>query len=77
MVEIEHKDGLSTIYAHNSKNLVKEGEKVDTYQPIALVGISGKSTGPHLHYEVRENGEPINPTKLTHIGTRRWYADRF
>lgn len=77
MVEIEHKDGLSTIYAHNSKNLVKEGEKVDRYQPIALVGNSGKSTGPHLHYEVRENGEPINPTKLTHIGTRRWYADRF
>ena len=77
MVEIEHKDGLSTIYAHNSKNLVKEGERVDRYQPIALVGNSGKSTGPHLHYEVRENGEPINPTKLTHIGTRRWYADRF
>ena len=77
MVEIEHKDGLSTIYAHNSKNLVKEGERVDRYQPIALVGNSGKSTGPHLHYEVRENGEPINPTKLTHIGVRRWYADRF
>lgn len=71
MVEIEHKDGLSTIYAHNSKNLVKEGENVNRYQPIALVGNSGKSTGPHLHYEVRENGDPINPTTLTHISMRR------
>lgn len=71
MVEIEHKDGLSTIYAHNSKNLVKEGENVNRNQTIALVGNSGKSTGPHLHYEVRENGKPINPTKLTHMSMRR------
>lgn len=66
MVEIEHEDGLTTIYAHNAKNLVDEGEYVNRYQPIALVGNSGKSTGPHVHYEVRENGEPIHPSKLTH-----------
>jgi murein DD-endopeptidase MepM/ murein hydrolase activator NlpD len=77
VVEIEHQDGASTLYAHNSKNLVKEGEMVARNQPIALVGSSGKSTGPHLHYEVRKSGEAINPTELTHIVKGRWYANRF
>ena len=76
VVEVEHQDGLSTLYAHNSKNLVKEGERVAKYQIIAMVGSSGKSTGPHLHYEVRRNGEPINPIKVTRISKGRWYANR-
>ena len=77
VVEIEHQDGLSTLYAHNLKNLVKEGERVAKYQAIALVGNSGKSTGPHLHYEVRRKGEAINPTKVTRISKGSWYAKRF
>ena len=77
VVEIEHYNGVSTLYAHNSKNLVKEGEKVAKYQSIALVGSSGKSTGSHLHYEVRKKGEAINPAQLTHFDKSAWYAKKF
>jgi len=77
VVEIEHQDGFTTLYAHNSKNMVKVGERVAKYQVIALVGSSGKSTGPHLHYEVRRNGKAINPTKVTRISKGRWYAHNF
>jgi len=74
VVEIEHQGGLNTIYAHNSKNLIRVGEMVSRYQAIALVGSSGRSTGPHLHYEVRKNGEAVNPTKLTGSSIGRQYA---
>jgi len=77
VVEIERENGVSTLYAHNAKNLVKEGEKVTKYQLIALVGNSGRSTGSHLHYEVRENGNAINPAKLTRIDKGRRYARTF
>lgn len=77
VLEIEHQDGLNTFYAHNSKNLVKVNEMVAKYQVIALVGSSGRSTGPHLHYEVRRNGEAINPTKVTRFNKERWYAKSF
>jgi len=60
-VIIEHKNGLSTLYAHNSSNLVKVGDVVDTNTIIALVGSTGRSTGPHLHFEVRKGGTPVNP----------------
>jgi len=74
VVEIDHGDGFSTLYAHNEKNLVREGEEVSHYQLIALVGDTGKSTGPHLHYEVKKNGEVVNPTKVTQLSEGRWYA---
>jgi len=74
VVEIEHGDGFSTLYAHNEKNLVKEGEEVSHYQLIALVGDTGKSTGAHLHYEVKKNGEVINPSKVTQLSEGGWYA---
>jgi len=77
VVEIEHQNGLTTLYAHNSKNLVKEGERVAKYQVIALVGNSGKSTGSHLHYEVRRKGEAINPKEITRINKGIWYAESF
>ncbi|MBL4888608.1 MAG: M23 family metallopeptidase [Candidatus Lindowbacteria bacterium] len=62
-VYIRHKSGLVTRYAHNKRNLVKRGAKVSAGQKIALVGSSGKSTGPHLHFEVLKNGRRQNPRK--------------
>lgn len=61
-VEIFHRDGISTAYAHCSKILVNVGDVVKKGQVIALVGMTGIATDPHLHYEVRINGVPIDPT---------------
>lgn len=58
---LDHGREITTQYAHLSEILVSEGDRVRKGQRIALVGNSGKSTGPHLHYEVRVNGIPINP----------------
>lgn len=63
LVEVDHGDGYSTIYGHNSKNLVKDGETVKKGQPIAKLGSTGRSTGPHLHFEVLRDGRNINPVK--------------
>jgi len=60
-VTVDHGDGLITLYAHCSKLLVKAGDKVDQGDAIALVGSTGRSTGPHLHLEVRINDVRINP----------------
>lgn len=64
MVEIEHGNGLLTRYAHTSKILVKSGDLVKRGQTIALVGNSGRSTGPHLHFEVLVEGVPQNPARF-------------
>jgi murein DD-endopeptidase MepM/ murein hydrolase activator NlpD len=63
MVTIKHGYGIVTRYGHLSKMLKKKGEKVERGEVIALVGSTGRSTGPHLHYEVRLNGVPVNPEK--------------
>ncbi|MFO7814913.1 MAG: peptidoglycan DD-metalloendopeptidase family protein [Halanaerobiales bacterium] len=63
-VEIDHGHGYTTYYSHLNEINVSEGEKVVKKQKIALTGNSGKSTGPHLHYEVRVNGVPKNPRKF-------------
>ncbi|MCK5719090.1 MAG: M23 family metallopeptidase [Thiomargarita sp.] len=63
LVEIKHSETYSTRYAHNSKNLVKLGNEIKKGQVIAYVGSTGRSTGAHLHFEVRENGAAINPIK--------------
>lgn len=62
MVEIDHGNGLATRYAHASSISVKLGEVVTKGQQIARVGSTGRSTGPHLHYEVRIAGHPLDPT---------------
>ena len=61
MLEIDHGYGITTRYGHNSKNLVKVGDRVKRGDKIALVGSTGRSTGPHLHYEVRLSGVSVNP----------------
>lgn len=61
LVEIEHGDGFRTRYAHNQGNLVALGERVEKGQIIAMLGSSGRSTGAHVHVEVREHGAPLDP----------------
>ncbi len=63
LVKIEHGAGLETRYAHTSKILVKVGERVTKGQIVAEVGSTGRSTGPHLHYEIRLNGAALDPRK--------------
>lgn len=60
-VMISHGGSLETLYGHNQECLVFEGQQVAQGQPIALCGSTGNSTGPHCHFEVRENGEPVDP----------------
>ncbi|MEO8344973.1 MAG: M23 family metallopeptidase [Betaproteobacteria bacterium] len=64
MIEIDHGNGLVSRYAHASTLLVKEGDLVLAGQRIASVGTTGRSTGPHLHFEVRLNGTPQNPARF-------------
>lgn len=68
MVEIDHGEGLSTRYGHMSQIGVTVGEKVRPGQVIGRVGSTGRSTGPHLHYETRVNGEAVNPEKFLAAG---------
>ena len=63
LVKVDHGNGVETWYGHTSKMLVKDGQKVKAGDTIALVGSTGNSTGPHLHFEVRINGEHVNPQK--------------
>lgn len=62
-VIVDHGYGYRTLYSHNSKNLVKRGERIRRGDKLAEVGNTGRSTGPHVHYEVQLNGVPIDPRK--------------
>lgn len=63
VVKIKHSDSVMTIYAHNKEILVDPGQHVDVGSRIALSGNTGRSTAPHVHYEIRIHGKPINPVE--------------
>jgi murein DD-endopeptidase MepM/ murein hydrolase activator NlpD len=60
-VEIDHGHGITTLYGHASQVLVQPGERVQRGDQVALLGDTGRSTGPHLHFEVRSHGRPVDP----------------
>ena len=64
MVEINHGNGYATRYAHNSENLVAVGDEVRKGQAVALMGETGRATGPNLHFEVLQNGRRVNPVRF-------------
>jgi len=68
IVDVDHDNGLTSRYAHLSKSVVRVGDVVMKGQKIALVGNTGRTTGPHLHFEVREKGIPLNPNKFLSLG---------
>jgi murein DD-endopeptidase MepM/ murein hydrolase activator NlpD len=70
MVEVRHAGGFSTRYGHLSKIVVKEGQQLSAGDVVGKVGSSGRSTGPHLHYEVRRNGDALNPVRFLKTGKK-------
>jgi murein DD-endopeptidase MepM/ murein hydrolase activator NlpD len=70
MVEVKHGDGLVTRYAHNKENLVKAGDVVKKGQVISLSGSTGRSTAPHVHFEVYKNGRVVDPASYIRHTTR-------
>jgi murein DD-endopeptidase MepM/ murein hydrolase activator NlpD len=65
MIIVKHAGAFSSVYAHNHRNLVKVGEFVEKGQVIAESGQSGRTTAPHVHFEIRRNGKAVNP--LTYL----------
>ena len=70
VIDIDHGGGIVTRYGHLSAFLIDQGATVDTGTPIARVGSTGRSTGPHLHFEVRRNDSPVDPTFYLAVGKR-------
>ncbi len=68
VVEIRHENGYVSRYAHNRENLVSQGDRVSVREKIAEVGSSGRSTGPHLHFEFRVEGMAVNPYEMVDFG---------
>ena len=64
VVEVDHGNGYSTLYGHNSRLIVRAGDIVRSGQQLARAGSTGRSTGPHVHFEVHVNGRPVNPRKF-------------
>lgn len=64
LVVLDHGRGFTSLYAHNQENLVKPGDWVNAGTPVARAGSSGRSTGPHLHFEMRRHGRPLDPIDL-------------
>lgn len=70
VVEIDHQNGYVTLYAHNSAFLVKEGDVVRAGQIVAKAGSTGRSTGPHVHFEVHKDGRAVNPRTFLGIAAK-------
>ncbi|RKE84542.1 M23 family metallopeptidase [Rhizobium sp. AG855] len=70
MVEVDHGLGISTRYGHMSRVLVKVGDEVATGDVVGLSGSTGRSTGPHLHYEIRRNGDAVDPMQFLNAGMK-------
>ncbi len=68
-VVLDHGNGVTTLYAHASKLLVREGDRVEQGEAIARVGATGNARGTHLHFEVRRNGKPLDPSPYLQSGT--------
>lgn len=64
IIVISHGDQLFSVYAHNSKNLVRRGDRVHQGQVIGQVGNTGRSTGPHLHFEIRHDSQALDPKRI-------------
>jgi len=75
MVEIDHGNGIMTRYAHMSETLVAEGQEVVQGAVLGRIGSTGRSTGPHLHYEVRVDGEPVDPERYLRAGAELTAAE--
>lgn len=76
-VIIRHPNGLETVYGHLNKQLVKEEQYVRAGQPIGLGGSTGRSTGPHLHFETRFMGYPINPAAIFDFANHCTHTDQY
>ncbi len=76
MVEVDHGNGLATRYGHLSQITVAVGEKVKVGQEVGHMGSTGRSTGPHLHYETRIDGEAVDPQKFLDAGARLYGANK-
>jgi murein DD-endopeptidase MepM/ murein hydrolase activator NlpD len=70
MVEVDHGNGFATRYAHLSAIDVEVGQSIRIGQIVGRVGSTGRSTGPHLHYETRVDGDPVDPQRFLRAGVR-------
>lgn len=70
VVVIRHYNGLETVYAHNSKHLVRSGDRVTAGTPITITGETGRATTDHVHFEIRVNGKPIDPALVINFETQ-------
>ena len=75
MVEIDHGRGLVTRYAHLSGYAVSVGQRVEAGNVVGFAGSTGRSTGSHLHYETRIDGEPVDPQRFLQAGAQLVFAD--
>jgi len=76
-VIIRHKDSLETVYAHFSRSLVEVNQEVKAGDPIGLGGSTGRSTGPHMHFEMRYLGNPFNSTKIINYASKEPYTNTY
>lgn len=67
LLVVYHGSGISSVYAHNSKNLKNRGDRVRQGEVIGRVGTSGETSGPHCHFEIRENGKATNPLRFSYM----------